>query len=182
MYNLDQANWFCYCNYEILLKKGFILQLEYLIPFEGLGCNNYLSEETIQGRKLLIYMIFLLRKLLKGGNYSREETIRGNTVIITDMFLKDSFLCPDLATRFTCASRLSLINNKVFKMSVCATKGSNLLPIYQIIRPSCSATRGSRYDILDGSDCTYPKIWCYLCTFPNNKTQPVREFHVDVIF
>ena len=32
--------------------------------------SQYISAETIQGRKLF-----------KGGNHSREETIRGNTVI-----------------------------------------------------------------------------------------------------
>ena len=47
-----------------------------LINFRG----NYSRAETIQGRKLLIFRRFLLRKLFKGGNYSRAETIRGNTV------------------------------------------------------------------------------------------------------
>ena len=46
----------------------------------GAKRENCSSEETIQGRKLLIIRRFWPRKLFKGGNYSREETIRGNTV------------------------------------------------------------------------------------------------------
>ena len=52
-------------------------------------CGNYSRAETNQGRKLLIFRRFLLRKLFKGGNYSRAETIRGNTVV---NFLAKTFL------------------------------------------------------------------------------------------
>ena len=51
------------------------------VLFIWLKCDYYSREETIQGRKLLIFRRFLLRKLFKGGKYSREETIRGNTVV-----------------------------------------------------------------------------------------------------
>ena len=40
----------------------------------------YISETTIQGRKLIINRTFLARQVFKGDNYSREETICGNTV------------------------------------------------------------------------------------------------------
>ena len=47
--------------------------------FGGLGCRNYLREETIQGRKLITIRRPWLRKIFNEGKYSRVETIWENS-------------------------------------------------------------------------------------------------------
>ena len=61
---------------EIQAKNEFEIQTNYIFSF----LIYIVSEDIIQGRKLLIIRRFWPRKLVKGGNYSRAETIRGNTV------------------------------------------------------------------------------------------------------
>ena len=112
---LNQANWFLlsmtnatreYCIGNLLILSHLYLVEWYIwykmplltyiltyLPTYLLNINlgklfkwgNYSSEETIQGRKLLIIRRFWLRKLFKGGNYSREETIWGNTVVLSTL-------------------------------------------------------------------------------------------------
>ena len=61
---------------ETQAKNEFEIQTNYIFSF----LIYIVSEDIIQGRKLLIIRRFWPRKLVKGGNYSRAETIRGNTV------------------------------------------------------------------------------------------------------
>ena len=66
----------------IQFKLGTYLNLH---TYKNLTATMFLphivSAEINQGRKLLNFRRFILRKLFKGGKYSRAETIRGNTVL-----------------------------------------------------------------------------------------------------
>ena len=68
-------------HYTYSLLSTYILTtfLEYwlLIANFNIKWDNYSRAETNQGRKLLIFRRFWLRKLFKGGNFSREESIQG---------------------------------------------------------------------------------------------------------